>query len=165
MAKVLMIDYEKCTGCRLCELVCSVKHEGVSNPARSRIKIVKWEWEGRYVPMSCQQCESAPCMSVCPVKAISRNEEMGRVEIDYDVCIGCRMCIAICPFGGMSFDTLASKVIKCDFCDGDPQCVRFCEPEAIQYVDAAEVSSVKQVAAAEKFTGIMQKVAAAIAAV
>jgi len=165
MAKVLMIDYEKCTGCRLCEMVCSVKHEGVSNPARSRIKIVKWEWEGRYVPMGCQQCESAPCMAVCPVKAISRDEEMGRVEIDYDVCIGCRMCVAICPFGGMGFDTLASKVIKCDFCDGDPQCVRFCEPGAIQYVDAGEVSSVKQIAAAEKFTGIMQKVAAAIASV
>jgi len=165
MAKVLMIDYEKCTGCRLCEQVCSVKHEGVSNPARSRIKIVKWEWEGRYVPMGCQQCESAPCMAVCPVKAISRDEEMGRVEIDYDVCIGCRMCVAICPFGGMGFDTLTSKVIKCDFCDGDPQCVRFCEPGAIQYVDAAEVSSVKQLAAAEKFTGIMQKVAAAIASV
>jgi len=165
MAKVLMIDYEKCTGCRLCEMVCSVKHEGVSNPARSRIKIVKWEWEGRYVPMGCQQCESAPCMAVCPVKAISRDEEMGRVEIDYDVCIGCRMCVAICPFGGMGFDTLASKVIKCDLCDGDPQCVRFCEPGAIQYVDAGEVSSVKQIAAAEKFTGIMQKVAAAIASV
>jgi len=165
MAKVLMIDYEKCTGCRLCELVCSVKHEGVSNPARSRLKIVKWEWEGRYVPMSCQQCESAPCMAVCPVKAISQNEEMGRVEIDYDVCIGCRMCVAICPFGAMGFDTLARKVIKCDFCDGDPQCVRFCETKAIQYVDASVVSIEKQRAAAEKFSGIMRKVAAAIAAV
>ncbi len=165
MAKVLMIDYEKCTGCRLCEQVCSVKHEGVSNPARSRIKIVKWEMEGRYVPMSCQQCESAPCMAVCPVKAISRDEEMGRVDIDYDVCIGCRMCVAICPFGAMSFDILAQKVIKCDFCDGDPLCVKFCEVGAIQYVDASMVSTVKQVAAAEKFTGIMQKVAAAIATV
>lgn len=165
MAKVLMIDYEKCTGCRLCEQVCSVKHEGVSNPARSRIKIVKWEMEGRYVPMSCQQCESAPCMAVCPVKAISRDGEMGRVDIDYDVCIGCRMCVAICPFGAMSFDTLAQKVIKCDFCDGDPLCAKFCETGAIQYVDASMVSTVKQVAAAEKFTGIMQKVAAAIATV
>ncbi len=165
MAKVLMIDYEKCTGCRLCELVCSVKHEGVSNPARSRIKIVKWEMEGRYVPMSCQQCESAPCMAVCPVKAISRDGETGRVEIDYDVCIGCRICVAICPFGAMSFDTLAKKVIKCDFCDGDPLCVKFCETGAIQYVDASMVSAVKQVTAAEKFTSIMQKVAAAIATV
>jgi Fe-S-cluster-containing hydrogenase component 2 len=90
---------------------------------------------------------------------------MGRVEIDYDVCIGCRMCVAICPFGGMGFDTLAKKVIKCDLCDGDPQCVRFCETKAIQYVDASAVSIEKQRAAAEKFSGIMGKVAAAIASV
>ena len=76
MAKVLMIDYEKCTGCRICEQVCSVKHEGVSNPARSRIKIVKWESEGRYVPVGCQQCESAPCMAICPVQALFRDEEL-----------------------------------------------------------------------------------------
>ncbi len=165
MAKVLMVDYEQCTGCRLCELVCSVKHEGVSNPARSRIKVVKWEWEGRYVPMSCQQCQSAPCQAVCPVTAISRDESLNRIVIDYDLCIGCRMCVAVCPFGAMGFDALAQQVIKCDFCDGDPQCVRFCEPRAVQYVDAAAVSDVKQLAAAEKFTGILQKVAAAISSV
>ncbi len=43
MGKVLAINPEKCTGCRLCELVCSVYHDGVSNAARSRIKIMKWE--------------------------------------------------------------------------------------------------------------------------
>jgi len=165
MAKVLMVDYEKCTGCRMCELVCSVKHEGVSNPARSRIKIVKWEWEGRYIPMACQQCQSAPCIAVCPVKAISRDEELNRVVIDYDMCIGCRMCVAACPFGAMSFDVLASKVIKCDFCDGDPQCVRFCDTKAIQYVDASKINIEKQRAAAEKFLGIMQEITATMAKV
>ena len=158
MAKVLMLDYEKCTGCRLCEMVCSVKHEGVSNPARSRVKIVKWEWEGRYVPMSCQQCLDAPCQAVCPVKAISRDETLNRVSIDYDVCIGCRLCVAVCPFGAMGYDTQAKKVIKCDFCDGEPQCVRFCATEAIVYVDASEVSGTRQLAAAEKLTAA-QKVA------
>ena len=165
MAKMFMVDYEKCTGCRLCELVCSVKHEGVSNPARSRIKVFKWEWEGRYVPINCQQCTAAPCQEVCPVSAISRDETLDRVTIDYDTCIDCRKCSDACPFGAMGFDTLANKVIKCDFCDGDPQCVLFCEPGAIQYIDATEVSNIKQLAAAEKFTGIMQKVAAAIASV
>jgi len=165
MAKVLAIDYEKCTGCRLCELVCSVKHEGVSNPARSRIKIIKWEQEGRYVPMSCQQCESAPCLVICPVKAISRDETLNRVTVDYDVCIGCRMCVAICPFGAMAFDTQANRVIKCDFCDGDPLCAKFCDEKAVQYVDASEQGLTKQVAVADKFSGILQKVAAAIATV
>ncbi len=165
MAKVLVIDYEKCTGCRICEQVCSVQHEGVSNPARSRIKVIKWEQEGRYVPMSCQQCESAPCMAICPVKAISRDEGLNRLMVDYDTCIGCRICIAICPFGGMAFDTLAQKVMKCDLCDGDPLCAKFCEVHAVEYVDASEQAVTKQVAVADKFSGIMQKVAAAIATV
>ncbi|MFC2005097.1 4Fe-4S dicluster domain-containing protein [Chloroflexota bacterium] len=165
MAKVLVIDYEKCTGCRICEQVCTVKHEGVVNPARSRIKIIKWEQEGRYVPMGCQQCESAPCQAICPVKAISRDESLNRVMVDYDVCIGCRMCVAICPFGAMAFDSQTDKVIKCDFCDGDPLCAKFCEVEAIQYIDASKQSSGKQVAVADKFSGIMQKVTAAIASV
>ena len=76
MEKVLTVDYQKCTGCRLCELVCSVTHDGISNPARSRIKIVKWEDEGLYVPMICQQCEDAPCKNVCPVGAISRDADL-----------------------------------------------------------------------------------------
>jgi Fe-S-cluster-containing hydrogenase component 2 len=165
MAKVLVIDYEKCTGCRICEQVCTVKHAGVVNPARSRIKIIKWEQEGRYVPMACQQCESAPCQAICPVKAISRDESLNRVMVDYDICIGCRMCVAICPFGGMSFDPIAQKVIKCDFCDGDPLCAKFCEVNAVQYADASEQSLGKQVATADKFSGILRKVAAAIASV
>jgi carbon-monoxide dehydrogenase iron sulfur subunit len=163
--KVLVLDYTKCTGCRECELVCSIQHEGVSNPARSRIKVVKMEWEGRYVPVVCQQCESAPCISICPVKAISRDESLNRVAVNYDICIGCRMCIAICPFGGMSFDMLAQKVMKCDFCDGDPQCVRFCETKAIRYVNASEQALIKQVAVADKLIQTIQEAAAAITTV
>ncbi|MFC2070561.1 4Fe-4S dicluster domain-containing protein [Chloroflexota bacterium] len=164
MSKVLLLDYEKCTGCRACELACSILHEGVSNPSRSRIKVIKWEWEGRYVPMSCQQCESAPCKAICPVKAISRDESLNRVMVDYDTCIGCRMCVAVCPFGAMGFDTLGKKVIKCDLCDGDPQCVRFCETKAVQYVEAGEQSASKQIGTADKLTNIAQKVSAAMAA-
>ena len=164
MSKVLVLDYEKCTGCRACELACSIKHEGVSNPARSRIKVIKWEQEGRYVPMSCQQCETAPCQAICPVNAISRDESLDRVMVDYDVCISCRMCVAVCPFGAMGYDALAKKVIKCDFCDGDPQCVRFCETDAVRYVEATEQSATKQLDAAEKLTHIAQKVSAAMAA-
>ncbi|MBN1847214.1 MAG: 4Fe-4S dicluster domain-containing protein [Deltaproteobacteria bacterium] len=140
MAKALYIDYQKCTGCRLCELVCAVKHDGISNPTRSRIKVMKWEAEGLYIPMSCQQCQDAPCLNVCPVKAISRDEELGRVVVDYDVCIGCRSCVAVCPFGAMNFNVIDKKVIKCDLCDGDPQCVRFCDVNALEFVSPDEIS-------------------------
>ena len=152
MGKVLMIDYEKCTGCRLCELVCAVKHDGISNPARSRIKVMKWESEGLYIPMSCQQCQDAPCMLGCPVNAISQNKAKDRVEVDYDVCIGCRTCVAVCPFGAMSFNHIDRKVMKCDLCDGDPQCVRFCDVKAVDYVAAGDVSTLKKKEAARRLS-------------
>ena len=163
MEKVLTINYQKCTGCRLCELVCSVMHEGVSNPARSRIKVVKWEAEGLYIPVSCQQCEDAPCMNVCPVKAISRDPDIGFVMVDYDVCIGCRSCVAVCPFGAMNYNATDKKVFKCDLCGGDPQCVRFCEEKAVDYVYADRVSASKKKDAAERLSSA-QRVAATLQA-
>jgi len=150
MAKILMINHEKCTGCRLCELVCSVSHDGVSNPARSRINIIKWEAEGLYIPMSCQQCEDAPCMTICPVKAISRDQALDYVKIDYDVCIGCRSCVAVCPFGAMGFNVIDKKVFKCDLCEGEPQCVHFCDVKAVEYVDANQINIIKKREAAQK---------------
>jgi carbon-monoxide dehydrogenase iron sulfur subunit len=163
MAKTLYIDYQKCTGCRLCELVCAVFHDGISNPARSRIKVMKWEAEGLYIPMSCQQCQDAPCMNVCPVKAISRDEELGRVFVDYDMCIGCRSCVAVCPFGAMNFNIKDKQVFKCDLCDGDPQCVRFCEEKAIDYLEMDDVSIYKKRDAATRVS-VAGKEAAALQA-
>jgi len=160
MAKVLKIDYQKCTGCRLCELICAVVHDGISNPARSRIKVMKWESEGLYIPMSCQQCEDAPCMIACPVKAISRDEALNRVMVDYDICIGCRTCVSVCPFGAMNFNVIDKKVIKCDLCDGDPQCVRFCDIKAIEYVEADRVSISRGRDAAERLSAAQKESAA-----
>ena len=150
MTKVLVIDYEKCTGCRLCEQVCSVKHEGVSNPARSRIGVVKWEEEGLYIPMTCQQCESAPCVSTCPTNARILDEQTGKPVTDYDRCIGCKTCIVVCPFGAVCFDPIAKKIISCDLCDGDPVCVKFCETAALQFVDDSEINKKRRREAAEK---------------
>ena len=156
MAKALYIDYEKCTGCRLCELVCAVKHYGISNPARARIKVMKWEQEGVYVPMSCQQCQDAPCQNICPAKAISRDDEMSRVMVDYDKCIGCRLCVAVCPFGAMSFNVIDKQVLKCDLCDGDPQCVRFYDRKAVDFVSPDEVSIDKKRTAAERLSKVKE---------
>ncbi len=152
MAKALFIDYQKCTGCRTCELVCAVRHDGFSNPARSRIRVMKWEAEGFYIPMSCQQCQDAPCMNVCPVKAIARDEQLGRVSVDYDACIGCRSCVGVCPFGAMSFNSIDKQVFKCDLCDGDPQCVRFCDVKAVDLLEEEDVSILKKRVAAEKLS-------------
>lgn len=144
MEKFLTVDAEKCTGCRLCEQVCSVVHEGVSNPAKSSIQIVKWEDEGRYIPMICQQCEDAPCKNVCPVGAISRDKDFGFLMVNHEVCIGCRSCVNICPFGAMNYNRTTHQVFKCDLCGGKPQCVRFCDVKAIDFVSADAVAARKK---------------------
>jgi carbon-monoxide dehydrogenase iron sulfur subunit len=157
MAKMLMVDYEKCTGCRLCELVCSVKHTGASNPSRANVHVVKWEDEGFYLPMLCQHCVDAPCRSVCPTNAIYGDEALSRIMVDYDLCIGCKACAAACPFGALGFDEIEKKVIKCDMCDGDPLCVRFCDMKAIDYVDATTSNFEKMRDASRNFADLMTK--------
>ncbi len=148
--KILTIDSEKCTGCRNCELVCSVRHFGVSNPSLSRIQVVKWEHMGVYIPMSCQQCEDAPCLEVCPKDAIRRDDQLDSVAVDQDLCIGCKMCVAACPFGAMRWSSRGGRVFKCDLCDGDPQCVRFCYTRAVDYQLSRTASVGRMRQAAEK---------------
>jgi carbon-monoxide dehydrogenase iron sulfur subunit len=155
--KVLVIDHEKCTGCRACELACSVYHTGVSNPSRSRIKVIKWEWEGLYLPMTCQNCEKPFCVDVCPTKACHVDPGMNRVIIDSNICIGCKTCILACPFGAPLYDSVERVTVKCDYCDGDPQCVRFCEVDAIKYVDASQTSKDKQFNAAERLINALRQ--------
>ena len=92
MVKQLVVDPEKCNGCRKCEMVCSVKHQGISNPALSRIRVIQREEESFHLPMHCQHCQNPPCMAVCPRKAIYRDEELDRVLVDYGRCIACQMC-------------------------------------------------------------------------
>jgi Fe-S-cluster-containing hydrogenase component 2 len=143
-------------------MVCSAQHEKVINPFQSRVKIIKWERDGEGFPTVCAQCLDAPCMDICPVKAISRDEALGRTRIDYEKCIGCRMCVAACPFGLVHFDTISRRVLKCDLCDGDPICARFCPYEALQYVDEAELGTPKRRGAAEKLREIMHQGVSAI---
>ncbi|MGD1995216.1 MAG: 4Fe-4S dicluster domain-containing protein [Anaerolineae bacterium] len=157
MQKILIVNHERCTGCRLCEMVCSVKHTGVNSPSRSRIHVIKWPREGFELPMLCQQCEDAPCVAVCPKDALSRDPVLGRVALTYDLCIGCKLCVTACPFGGMGIDTATRQVIKCDLCDGDPVCVRFCDPGALQFVAATLVNLVKKRDAGQRLSEVMRK--------
>jgi carbon-monoxide dehydrogenase iron sulfur subunit len=165
MSKVLMISPGKCVGCRTCEDACSLKQAEVTNPSLSRIQVVKLQMGIESIPIACAQCESAPCMEICPVKAISRDGLLGRVIVDHDTCIGCRMCVAICPFGCMNFDSVDKRVFKCELCDGDPTCVKFCQHGALEYVEASEQSVIKRKETAEKFSGLMYKITSAMATV
>ncbi len=153
----MAVDHQKCTGCRLCEIVCSVYHTGSSNPSRSRIKIIKWEHEGIYIPLVCNHCEKAYCLEVCPTKACHREPEPhNRVVIDKNLCIGCKTCIIACPFDHPLFDPIDRVTVKCDYCDGDPQCVRFCEVKAVNYVEADRIQMSKRREVFGKFSDLLK---------
>jgi Fe-S-cluster-containing hydrogenase component 2 len=113
--------------------------------------------EGFELPMLCQQCEEAPCIAVCPKDAFSRDPALGRVTLNYDLCIGCKMCVTACPFGGMGIDIVARRVIKCDLCDGDPTCVRFCDPGALQFIPPSSVNLMKKRDAGLKLSEVMKR--------
>ena len=151
--KMLAVDYSRCTGCRLCEIACSLQHDGVANPAAARLAIVRWDEEGIHVPAVCQQCEVAMCEQVCQPKAIRRDAATSALLVNYDLCIGCRMCVIGCPYGAMSVHPVGRQVIKCDLCDGDPRCVKFCEPGALQFVEPEAVSFGKREATARRLVG------------
>jgi len=157
MSKLIIIDQSACTGCRQCELVCSVKHTGTANPARARVSVVKWEAEGFYLPMLCQQCLEPACAAVCPKSALSREQGTDRIVINRDLCIGCKMCVMACPFGAMGIDVKEGKVIKCDLCQGEPTCVDFCEAGALKFVEAETANLAKKRAAGSRFSALMGK--------
>ncbi len=159
MEKTLYVDPSKCTGCRTCEIVCSIKNEGIVNPSLSRIRIVADKYQGFRVPMICQQCQDAVCKSVCPTGALILDEELGVVRRDEDRCINCRMCVAACPFGAMGFDTFTKKVFKCELCEGDPECVKFCEEEAIVFVEPEVMVMNKKREAVESLSPLFEKYA------
>ena len=136
MQKSLHIIAERCTGCLQCEMACSFEADGVFNPSRSRIKVFPLHDEGRFVPYTCTQCADAWCVKACPVDAIVINLETGAKEVIENVCVGCKVCTIACPFGTINYSQATGKVIKCDLCGGDPECVKACPTEAILYVDA-----------------------------
>jgi Fe-S-cluster-containing dehydrogenase component len=79
--------------------------------------------------------------------------------IDEGTCIGCRTCIAACPFGAPTVIQETRKVIKCDLCHGDPQCVEFCASKAIQFLPANKAVLLKKRSAALKLGELMTTIA------
>jgi len=166
----MVVDTRKCQAqgdCTACSKACHAAHNvpEVQEPRHS----VKWIWkedysgafpnqahpyiadslQGRQVPVLCNQCERPPCVRVCPTQATFSTPE-GVVAMDYHRCIGCRYCIAACPYGSRSFNWLDPRphipviredyptrtkgvVEKCNFCrerlarGESPACVEACQ--------------------------------------
>ena len=151
MTKVLMIHPDKCTGCHNCSLACSYGHEGQFRPAGTRVHVYTWEREGFSVPMMCQQCDEASCMKVCPTGALSRLKGTAMVDYDRSKCIGCRMCTMACPFGNAVYDSVSGAILKCDQCNGSPECVKFCPSQALEFIDDNIATRSRKKAFATKF--------------
>ncbi len=131
MTNILVIDPEKCTSCRLCELACSQRNDGTFRPTWSRIDVTIKVDEAFYFPRVCFQCEDSPCVDVCPTSALYRDEKTGAVVLEQSLCNECRMCEVGCPYGVIQCRD--GKARKCELCGGDPECVRFCSPGALRY--------------------------------
>jgi Fe-S-cluster-containing hydrogenase component 2 len=119
--KYLYTYPEKCSGCRQCSISCSLNKLGECNPKKGAINILRDEFERYEIQFVCLQCEEPECTTVCMKSAIAKGED-GIVRVDKDKCIGCRMCV----------------VIKCDLCDGDPVCIKYCSTDAVVYEEESD---------------------------
>ena len=139
MTQMIVIDIGKCTGCGTCELMCSFRHHGEFNPRKARIHKTVFLYDELAVPVVCSQCEDAWCERICPAGAIAHTIEptsgAAVVRVDERICVGCKMCMLACPFGNIAVGA-KGHAEKCDLCDGDPQCVKFCPRGALHFADS-----------------------------
>ncbi len=163
MARTLAMftDTSLCIGCRACQVACKQWNElglevpewtgGYQNHAHftdQTYRLVRFIEEPGAKPngdlawllMSdvCKHCADAGCLNACPTGAIYRTE-YGTVNINQDVCNGCRYCVSSCPFGVVAFNEKSGTAKKCTFCNDrihnglGPACAKACPTESIQF--------------------------------
>ncbi|HXZ93488.1 MAG TPA: 4Fe-4S dicluster domain-containing protein, partial [Burkholderiales bacterium] len=116
----LMIDLERCTGCKSCEVACKQEHR--LGPGEYRNKVVWSAGSAKpalaFLTLACQHCERPACLRACPVnpKAIDKNPLTGVVRVLEDRCTGCGECVLACPYSAMGYDPKGHHAVKCDLC-------------------------------------------------
>jgi anaerobic selenocysteine-containing dehydrogenase/Fe-S-cluster-containing dehydrogenase component len=116
----LMIDLERCTGCKSCEAACKQEHR--LGPGEYRNKVVWTTPEAEpglaFLALACQHCERPACLRACPVnpKAIAKDPISGVVSVIEDRCTGCGECVIACPYSAMGYDAEGHHAVKCDLC-------------------------------------------------
>lgn len=141
--KKLYYDIKKCTGCKTCEIVCAVGHspsqdlvtvilEG--NAALPSVKV--HGVEGLNFLVACRQCKDHPCVNACIASSLSYDKEKG-IIFDKEKCVGCWMCVMVCPYGAVRHDRRDAKSVRCDLCRdiNDPRCAKSCPTKAILYME------------------------------
>ncbi len=120
------LDLSRCIGCRRCVYACVRENNQSREPQIHWISVLQFEQGEKfvsnleesdkyyypdkvpedgyfYMPVQCQQCENPPCVKVCPTKATWKEQD-GIIVVDYNWCIGCRFCMAACPYGARRFN-------------------------------------------------------------
>jgi carbon-monoxide dehydrogenase iron sulfur subunit len=153
MDKTIVINIEKCLACKSCEIACALAHsksevleEAVAESPRPQ-RMVTVEAAGEFgVPMQCRHCEAPPCVEICPTGAVQRQSEQGPIVVEKQLCIGCKLCILICPFGVLRIGPEGRAVIKCDMCferiekGQEPACVEACPTKSLKLVSLQELT-------------------------
>ncbi len=182
---VMVIDLAKCDGCRECTRACQAMHFIPDGQEWMRIYEMQNQEAGApyWLPRPCMQCDNAPCVKVCPVSAVWKRED-GIVMQDTARCIGCRFCMAACPYQARSFNWVDHTVPgqqpweqstdwnrvhrqgtteKCIFCPGLikegklPACVTACPMGAIYFGDQVEDAVSNSQGETVRFTELIQQ--------
>ncbi|MBI2314341.1 MAG: phenylglyoxylate dehydrogenase [Betaproteobacteria bacterium] len=127
-----------CDGCGDCMWACAQAKAGSDDPADSRIQVVAAA-DGGYELALCRQCGDPRCVAVCPAGALAKDQDSGLIAWDGERCVDCLLCTMGCSFGGIALGGVAGRVVKCDLCGGDPQCVKACSSGALRYITTSRI--------------------------
>lgn len=155
-----VIDHRKCIGCHACTVACKAEHLvplGVNRTYVKQVEVGTWPAVRRQFQVTrCNQCDDPPCAEICPVTAMFRRPD-GIVDFDRQRCIGCKACIAACPYDAIYIDPESGSAEKCNFCVHrvdlglEPACVVVCPERAIVVGNLLDpASEVSRLVAQEK---------------
>lgn len=130
--KRILADVDRCSGCRICEAVCSFIHENSFGSSTSRMTVIKEDRFGFDLPVQCWHCRNCAPAGSCPSKALRRNRE-GLICVDEEKCTGCGLCVRTCRIGAIKLHPERLTPLVCDLCGGKPVCVEKCPTKALTY--------------------------------
>jgi Fe-S-cluster-containing dehydrogenase component/formate-dependent nitrite reductase membrane component NrfD len=147
---VKVLDQTRCIGCHACTTACKSENEVPLGVTRTYVKSVDvgvFPQARRVFQVTrCNQCEDAPCVAACPTGAMYRRED-GIVDFDKSICVGCKACMAACPYDAIFINPEDHAAEKCNLCAHrldvglEPACVTVCPTGAILVGDLNDPSS------------------------
>ena len=155
-----IIDQSRCIGCHACTIACKQEHSvplGVTRTYVKQVEVGVFPNSRQHFQVTrCNQCNEPPCVDACPTSAMFRRPD-GIVDFDRDICIGCKACIAACPYDAIYIDPESHSAEKCNFCTSridvglEPACVVVCPTQAILVGDLNDPdSTVSRILARQK---------------